>query len=150
MKRGFYVLEKEDKLLKDFIYFIKKYFNFVIIDMGCDNKKEINKKIIENSNFNLILLEPNLLGIKSTKILLEKINNLNDNFYFIINKENNFSIDFNILKNCFCDFKFLGKIKLNNYYNNFINSNFMNKKIINEKYLKSDIKNIYIKLVNKL
>ena len=104
--------------------------------MGCDNKKEINKKIIENSNFNLILLEPNLLGIKSTKILLEKINNLNDNFYFIINKENNFSIDFNILKSCFCDFKFLGKIKLNSYYNNFINSNFINK--------------IYIKLVNKL
>lgn len=150
LEKLFYVLEKEDELLKDFIYFIKKYFNFVIIDMGCDNKKEINKKIIENSNFNLILLEPNLLGIKSTKILLEKINNLNDNFYFIINKENNFSIDFNILKNCFCDFKFLGKIKLNNYYNNFINSNFMNKKIINEKYLKNDIKNIYIKLVNKL
>ena len=105
---------KNNNLFDFFINYIKNKFDFIIIDMGFYNNIEINKKIIEKSDFNIILLEPNLLGIKGTKILLEKINKLKNNkFNIIINKENNFSVDVNILKNCFYDIKFLGKIKLN-------------------------------------
>lgn len=131
-----------------FINYIKKYFDFIIIDVGFYNNEKINKKIIENSDFNIILLEPNLLGIKETKILLEKINKLKNNKYnILINKENKYSINKEILKNCFYDINFLGKIKLNNIYNNLINNNFKNRNIFENKKIKNEIKKINLKII---
>ena len=99
--------------------------------------------------------------INDWEINKEKIN-------ILFNKENENSIDENILKNIFSDFKILGYLKENKKYNLIINknynNNFVDKKIkreyikISEKILKINNKNninnkliIYLKnkLVNK-
>jgi len=89
----------------------------------------------------VLLVEPNLLGIKETKEILEEIIykwKINKNTIKVVyNKTNNYSIDKNILKQMFLDFEILGKIK-NNYFYNFLINNNLNIKNnkINKEYQK--------------
>lgn len=132
---------------------IKKYYNFIFIILSENKKSNINKKIIENSNLNLLILEDNILGIKKLKKIIE--NNYNNNLKntkIIINKNNKFAIDENIIKNIFNNLEIIGKIKYTDIYNLLINSNFKNNILLENKKLKKEtqkIANKIIKIKNK-
>lgn len=122
---------------------IEKYYNFIFIVLSENNKNNINKKIIENSNLNLLILEDNILGIDKLKKIIEK--NYNNNLKktkIIINKNNKFSIDENIIKNIFNNLEIIGKIKYTDIYNLLINSNFENNILLEEKMLKKETEKI--------
>ena len=133
-----------NKLIKiKIIKNIEKYYNFIFIVLSENNKNNINKKIIENSNLNLLILEDNILGIDKLKKIIEK--NYNNNFKktkIIINKNNKFSIDENIIKNIFNNLEIIGKIKYTEIYNLLINSNFENNILLEEKMLKKETEKI--------
>ena len=115
------------------------YIFFEIEDI--DNKN----KIIEKSDDIILIVEPNLIGIKETKIILEKVINKykikKEKIKIIYNKKNIFSIKQCILNQMFEGFKNIGSIKSNNYYTYLINKNFM---IQNEKIRKE-----YKKIIKK-
>lgn len=126
---------------------IGKYYNFIFIVLSENNKNNINKKIIENSNLNLLILEDNILGIDKLKKIIEKnYNNNLKNTKIIINKNNKFSIDKNIIKNIFNNLEIIGKIKYTEIYNLLINSNFENNILLEEKMLKKETEKIIKKL----
>lgn len=133
-----------NKLIKiKIIKNIEKYYNFIFIVLSENNKNNINKKIIENSNLNLLILEDNILGIDKLKKIIEK--NYNNNLKktkIIINKNNKFSIDENIIKNIFNNLEIIGKIKYTDIYNLLINSNFENNILFEDKMLKKETEKI--------
>ena len=129
---------------------IEKYYNFIFIVLSENYKNNINKKIIENSNLNLLILEDNILGIDKLKKIIEK--NYNNNLKktkIIINKNNKFSIDKNIIKNIFNNLEIIGKIKYTEIYNLLINSNFENNILFEDKMLKKETEKI-IKNLQKI
>lgn len=101
------------------------------------NNIEDNYKVLLKSNKIIFLVEPTLMGIKESSLILEKIINKyhikNEKILILFNKQNNFSISKNILKQLFSDFKIIGYIKQSNYYTLLENTNF---KIINKSILK--------------
>lgn len=129
---------------------IKKYYNFIFIILSKNNKQNINKKIIENSNLNLLILEDNIFGINKLKTIIEKNykNNLK-NTKIIINKNNRFSIDENIIKNIFNNIEIIGKIKYADIYNLLINCNFENNILLEDKKLKNETEKIVNKIIKK-
>ncbi len=101
------------------------------------NNLEDNYKVLLKSNKIIFLIEPTLMGIKESSLILEKIINKynikNEKILILFNKQNSFSISKNILKQLFYDFKIIGYIKQSNYYTLLENTNF---KIINRSILK--------------
>ena len=110
--------------------------------MYFNKNKKIYKKILFNSDKNLLLINPNLLEIKNTKKIIEK-NNFNklNNLNIIINNFNKYSINDKIIKNIYSKNKIIGKIKYNEEYQNLINNNFR-KGTLNYKVLKNSIEKI--------
>lgn len=142
-------LIKYNKLIKiEKIKNIKKYYNIIFIILSENNKNNINKKIIENSNLNLLILEDNILGINKLKKIIENNykNNL-ENTKIIINKNNKFSIDENIIKNIFNNLEIIGKIKYTDIYNLLINSDFKNSILLEDKMLKKETEKIAKKII---
>lgn len=97
--------------------------------------KYLNKKIINNSEENILIIRPNLIGIKNSKKIIEK-NKLNkiDNLKILINNYNKNSVDEKIIKNIFNKNKIIGKINYEINYEKIINSNFKNKEIKSKEY----------------
>ncbi len=114
---------------------LKNKYDYIFVDIGI---LEQGKEIIEKSDISILLVEPNLIGIKEAskilEILIKKWNIKKEKIKIIYNKTNIFSINRLILNQLFSDFQILGNIKNSNYYNFLINSNFkfMNKKITKE------------------
>lgn len=127
---------------------LKEYYDYIIIDTSSECFFDYTKNIINNSDNVLFLLEGNLIEIKKAKKLLEMYeenwNIKKEKINLIINKYNEESIDDNIIKNIFSEYKILGKIKFNKKYNILINKNLKTKSINN------DIKNEYEKITNKI
>lgn len=121
---------------------IQKY-DYIFFEIG-NIEEKIN--IIKNSNYIILLLEPNLIGLKEISIIIEKlVKNIKiekEKIMILYNKINLFSINKQILNQIFSDFKILGNIKNNIYYNLFINKNL---KIENLKIRKE-----YKKIIEKL
>ena len=133
---------------------LKQNYDYIIIDTSSECFFDYTKNIINNSDKILFLLESNLLEINKSKMLLDiyekNWNVKKEKINIIINKYNKNSIDENIIKNIFKDYKILGKIKLNKKYNILINKNYKTpfaKKEIKKEYKK--ISNKIIKLNNK-
>lgn len=154
-----------NKLLNyDFIEYIKNNYDYIITENYFRKNNLRNKKIINNSEKIILIINPNLLGIKNSKKIIEK-NKLNiknnkkiiddkklntnnykknteenkNNLKIIINYYDKFSIDEEIIRNIFSENKIIGKIKYENSINNLINENFEN---INYKNLKKDFEKI--------
>lgn len=144
------IIEFNDFIKKD-LNELKNNYDIIIIDF-CNNNYDEKREIIKNSNFNLIIMESNLLGIKITKKIIDKLKNILNNFnniYIIQNKINIYSIDNELIKKCFPEINILGKIKYRNIYNEFINKNF-NYNFISKKIKFYKIKNEYKKIINKI
>lgn len=95
----------------------------------------LNKKLINNSEKNILIIRPNLLGIKNAKKIIEK-NKLNKNnkLKILINNFNKNSIDEKIIKNIFNKNKLIGKIDYEIEYEKIINTNFKKLNIKDKKY----------------
>lgn len=125
---------------------LKNSYEIILLDTSSECFMEYTKELINESDLAIFLTEPNLIELKKSRRLLEiyvnewKINKEKINIIF--NKCNKNSIDNNILKNLFMDFKILGQIKTNENYNYMINKNF---NYIN-KNLKTEYKNIIQKI----
>lgn len=134
--------ENVKQVQKNLDNFIKQY-DYIIIDIG-DIKN--NKYIIEKSDICIMLIEANLLGIKESKEILDVVINKykiqKDNIKIIFNKQCITSIKIQILKIMFSDFKILGTIQYDKYYNFFVNSNL--------KYIIKKIKKNYLKIIKKI
>ena len=137
-----------NKLLN--FYIVKKLannYNYILIENYSKKNKIINKKIIKNSDKNILLIKPNLLGIKNSKKIIEK-NNLNkiDNLKIIINNYNKNSINDKIIKKIFYENEIIGKIKYRIEFESLINNNLKNIKWIYI-VLKKEIEAIINKII---
>lgn len=114
---------------------IGKNYDFIFIENYLNKNNLKSKKIIENSKENILIIKPNLLGIKNGKKIIEK-NKLNkkNNFKILINNYNKNSIDMKIIKNIFNKNKIIEKINYEIGYEKIINSNFKNFNSISKKY----------------
>lgn len=124
---------------------INKLFNeYEMVFIDLTNNIELNKIFIKNNYINIILIEPNLLGIKKSNKILNKYNKYLFNNYkkinIIFNKYNIYSIKINILKIIFGKYKILGKINYNKNYDLLINKNIF-KNILNIKLINKIINN---------
>ncbi len=114
---------------------IEKKYNYLIIEIYSKKNKKINKKILNNSNKNILLIRPNLLGIKNSKKIIEKNKlNKNNNLKILINNYNKNSINTEIIKNIFKENKIIGKINYEMKYEKIINTNFKNIKFLSKEY----------------
>jgi len=126
-------------------YYFKEY-DYVIIEIDHLQKAE---DIIKKSNLEILLVEPNLIGIKETSKILETLVNQwnidKNKIKIVFNKVNIFSFKKEVLKQIFQDFEILESLENKAIYNLLMNTNL--KKInlkINKKY-----KQIAEKLLNK-
>lgn len=125
---------KEEELKKQ-----EKQFDYLFFE-GI----KIEKKEIENKNINsiLVLVEPNLLEISKTQELLKNIRE--EEIKIIFNKKTEQSIDEKILKNLFSNYKIIGKINYDSFFQKLINKN------MKEKIIKNKIKKEINKIVEKI
>ncbi len=118
-------------------------YDYIIIDL--ENIEEY-KEIIKKSDTIVIIVEANLLGIKETKEILEKLinkyKNQKDKIKIIYNKQTTTSIQKSILDTMFSDFEIAGEIQYDNFYNFFINTN--------GKFITKKIKKQYLKITKKI
>lgn len=110
--------------IHNFINKMKDEYDLIIFD--CNYNKIIFEDILKISDKILFLMEPNLLSIKKSKELLKnKIRNkieLKDKIKIILNKNNIYSINKEIIESIFGDIKIIGNINYNKSYINLINN----------------------------
>lgn len=122
---------------------LEKSYNYILIKINIKNNSEKNKKIVKKFDNKILILKPNLLGIKNAKKIIEKFDIKNEKI--IINNYNKYCIDEKIIKNIFNFNKIIGKIKYNEKYDELINTNFENfEKISKKQYLEIE------KIVNNI
>ena len=118
-----------NKILK--VKNILNKYEKVIIDLGNKIEKEEKEIILKKCNKNIILIEPNIIGIKKgKKIIKEYLENLKikkDKIIILINKKNKYSIDKEIIQKIFKNIKIIGEIKNNYKYDKYRNT-FKSKK----------------------
>ena len=106
----------------------KKKYEYIFIEI---NSEKNSKKIINNIDKKILIIRPNILGIKNAKKIIEK-NKINK-YKIIINNYNKYSINTEIIEKIFKE-KIIGKIKYNQEYDEIINNNF--------KISKENVKNL--------
>ena len=126
---------------------IENNYNYILIENYSKKNKIVNKKIITNSDKNILLIKPNLLGIKNSKKIIEE-NNLNNinNLKIVINNYNKNSISEEIIKKIFYEKEIIGKIKYRIEYERLINNNLKNI-TVTYKDLKKETKKIINKII---
>lgn len=85
---------------------LEKNYNYIFIEIN----SEKNNKILNQINEKILIIKPDILGIKNAKKIIEK-NKIN-NYKLIINNYNKYSLDEKIIKNIF-NKKILKIIKTN-------------------------------------
>lgn len=107
---------------------LEKKYDYIFIEI---NSEKNSKKIINNIDKKILIIRPNILGIKNAKKIIEK-NKINK-YKIIINNYNKYSINTEIIEKIFKE-KIIGKIKYNQEYDKIINNNF--------KISKENVKNL--------
>ena len=125
---------------------LEKNYNYIFIENYFNKNNILNKKLINNSEKNILIIRSNLLGIKNSKKIIEKNKlNINNNLKILINNFNKNSIDEEIIKNIFKENKIIGKINYEIEYEKIINENFRNINFLSKEYT-----NIISKIVKKI
>ena len=126
--------EKIYQIIKE----IKQYYDYILIDTSSECFFDYTKNILENSTQCIFLLEGNVSEIKKAKQLLNMYSihwKIPQNkIKLLINKYNENAIEENVIQHIFKEYKILGKIQLNEKYNQHINEHFqfVNKHIQKE------------------
>ena len=133
-------ISKVDDILKS-----EKYKN-IIIDLGNKIQKEEKAKILKQSKKIIILIEPNLIGIKKCENILNYYLNIlkikKEKIFILINKKNKYSIDKEIIEKIFKDIKIISEIKNNIKFEKLINNKFKNYEFIFNKEEKEKVRNL--------
>ncbi len=131
--------------IKNIINKIREEYDLIIIDTSSECFLEYTKELIKLSSKSIFISGANVLEIKKSKTLLNIYENewgiSKENINIIFNKCTNQSIENETLKNIFCNYKIIGKIRLSDYYDVAINNN--DSKL---KEIKRDISKIKTKL----
>ena len=90
---------------------LEKKYNYIFIEINLEKNNVKNKKILKNINEKILIIKPDLLGIKNAKKIIEK-NKIN-NYKIILNNYNKNSIDEKIIENIFNKNKIIKKINNN-------------------------------------
>ena len=126
----------------------KGIYNLLFIEMSNLMDENLRKEILKICDKIIFIVEPNLIGIKNIKDLInnyEKIFKIKSKkIKILINKKNKFSINTKLLKNIFYKYEIIGKIKFNYKYDFFINNNY--KKIIFNRRIKNEFNKIIKKI----
>lgn len=143
--------EEIKKIILKFLEIEKQKYNFIIIDLAKNNSKVINQNIIEKSNLNFVVMEPNLLGVSEIKKLMDtylkewKIEK--EKIYMIANRKNKSSINKEIiLKILFLKNK-IYEIKENKNYSILINNYFNKNILLKNKIIKKEINKIIYSII---
>lgn len=125
--------------IQEIFHIFKQEYNLIIIDTSSKLENEYTKRIFYNSDEIIFLLEPNILGVKKSKNMLEVLENDwkidFSKIKLILNKANIYQISNTIIEELFPDIKLLGRMKYNDAYNLMINKN-VDKKEIKREYEK--------------
>lgn len=105
---------------------MKEKYDLILIDMPNEIEHNIPKELLRISSKTIFMTEPNLLGIsKLNKIISSDgfINNyeLKETSYICFNKYSKQSIDKNVIKDIFSQYKFLATINFDDNLEKFIN-----------------------------
>lgn len=100
---------------------LEKKYDYIFIEIDSEKNNFKNKKLIKNIDKKILIIRPNILGIKNAKKIIEK-NKINK-YKIIINNYNKYSINTEIIEKIFKE-KIIGKIKHNQEYDEIINNNF--------------------------
>ena len=129
--------------VKEMLDNFKSNFEYIIIDTSSEIQLKFIKTIFPNSDYNIFLIEPNILEVNKAKELLEVYLldfNLDLNKTgILINKYNINSIEPKIISNLFEEFNIIGKINYNHKMNTYVNT-----------YTKNNIKIEDIKNIQKV
>ena len=102
-------IKKLENLLINFNY----YYDYILIDTSSECFFDYTKTIMNLSDFNILITEGNLIEIKKTRKLLEIYLNQwkveSNKIKLIVNKQNENSIDFGIIKNIFSEVEIIRK-----------------------------------------
>lgn len=115
---------------------LKDDYDFILIDSS--NNFKLNEIFFKEADKIIFLTECNLLEIRKSLLNLKNLKIRNEKINILINKQNKYSVEENIVKNIFKDFKIIGKIKYKSEFTNYINRNF--KCFINTKQFTNIIK----------
>ena len=123
---------------------LKKEYQLILIDTSSNLENDYTKRIFYHSQKIIFLVEPNILGIKKAKNILEVIENdwkiANEKINIVLNKTNMYEISQNIMQELFPDMKIIGKMKYFDSYNLMINRD------IHKKEIKKEYEKIYKKI----
>jgi hypothetical protein len=123
------------------IKILEKNYDYIFIE---NSEKNLNKRIIQNSYRNIILIEPNLIGLKNANNIINNILKINkENVKIILNKSNTFSINLEIIKKCYPNIKIIGKIEYKKIYDLLINKNYKEKNLLDDKKIINENKIIF-------
>lgn len=136
-----FIFANKDKInylqIQEILNQLKKEYDLIIIDTSSNLENEYTKRIFYNSDEIIFLLEPNILGVKKSKNMLEIFENdwkiEFSKIKMILNKTNIYQISDEIIKELFPEIKLLGKMKYMDSYNLMINKN-VDKKEIKKEY----------------
>lgn len=125
-----YIFNETNKIdtykVKELLDKLKSDFDYIIIDTSSELSLKYIKTIIPNCDYNLFIIEGNLMEIKKAKSLIDVyVYDFELNLRktgLIINKMNFETIDFDIIKEIFKNLKIVAKIKYNQKFNSYINS----------------------------
>ena len=124
----------EIKYLNKIIKYLKNNFNYIFLEINYEEK--IKKEIIKIIDKNLIILEPNKIGILRAEKIIKELNIIEtEKINIIINKNNKNSINKEIINTYFYNYKILTIINNNTVFERMIN---------NKMILKNNL--IYLKL----
>lgn len=134
------IFKMNEKIIPDKIRMIfkelRKKYDIIIIDTSSECFFDYTREMIRLSDEGIFISGANLLEIKKSQKLLEIYNKEwkieKNKIKIIFNKCTKNSVDFKEILKAFSDYKIIGKIKLNNYYDYIINNNKSSLKEINE------------------
>lgn len=136
----------ESSKIKSILEELKEYYDYIVIDNTSECFFDYTKNIIENSDLNIYLLEPNILEIKKAKKLLEIYSNEwkidNDKINILVNKYNKYSIKDSSIRNIFYGYKIIGKLNFNIRYNSLINNNYKKNGLLKSK-INKELKSVF-------
>ncbi len=132
--------------IQEIINQLKEEYNLIIVDTSSKLENEYTKRIFYNSDEVIFLVEPNILGVKKSKNMLEVFENdwkiANSKIKIVLNKSNMYQISDAILEELFPEIKLIGKMKYMDSYNLMIN------KSVYKRELKREYEKIYKKIYN--
>lgn len=130
----------EIKYLNKIIKYLKNNFNYIFLEINYEEK--IKKEIIKIIDKNLIILEPNKIGILRAEKIIKELNIIEtEKINIIINKYNKNSINKEIINTYFYNYKILTIINNNTVFERMINNKMILKNNLIYLKLKKMIKN---------